>query len=443
MPWSWESFPEWLDALEATPKGVNVLTLVPLNPLLVYVMGLDASKSRDPSAEELAKMKSLLREALEAGACGLSAQMTPPGSGADFQRDYDGSPFATDVMSKGTMLDLTRVLADFDGTAIQTVLSTNDGLEADQRFMEELAVESKGTVVFNAIGPFQGDRRGLHKGLIEWIRSCRERSIGVWAQMVTNGEIFTVTFEDWNMFDEMPAWREAMLGSPSERLEKLSDPARREALRSQPPSAFPLDDAVILRTESEQFQAIKGTKLQDAARILGYENQIDLLLDVVIADELRTLIQIPHVADDPDSLREIATEPYGIWGVSDGGAHTKFITLGSYPTENITKFVREDAWMTLEEAHSRLSFLPARAGGFKDRGALLPGAPADIVVYDYDNLELLDEEVAHDYPAGEWRRIRRAKGYRRVLVNGQSTIVDDEFTGATPGCLLRGGRAPE
>jgi N-acyl-D-aspartate/D-glutamate deacylase len=147
------------------------------------------------------------------------------------------------------------------------------------------------------------------------------------------------------------------------------------------------------------------------------------------------------VNQDPSLQAELVVAPYALWGVSDGGAHTKFITLGAYPTESIVDFVRERHLVTLEEAHWRLSALPARAAGFRDRGTLVEGAPADVVVYDYENLAVLPEELAEDLPGGEWRRIRKAKGYRFILVNGVLTFIDGESTGATPGRLLRHGRA--
>ena len=127
--------------------------------------------------------------------------------------------------------------------------------------------------------------------------------------------------------------------------------------------------------------------------------------------------------------------------MSDGGAHTKFLTAGVYPTEYLINFVRDRGAMSLEEAHWKLSALPAYAAGFTDRGVLRPGAAADIVVYDYDGLKLLPQEIAHDMPAGEWRRVRRAEGYRYILVNGEVTFVDGNSTGANPGSLLRHGAA--
>ena len=137
----------------------------------------------------------------------------------------------------------------------------------------------------------------------------------------------------------------------------------------------------------------------------------------------------------------MATDPYCIPGISDGGAHTKFITTGSYPTDFLVDLVREAGIMDLEEAHWRLSALPASAAGFRDRGYLQEGMPADIVVYDFDNLTLLPRYRAYDYPADEWRLARKADGYRWILVNGVVTFVDGECSGNTAGALLRHGAA--
>ncbi len=438
LPWTWETFPEWLDVIDRQPKGLNMLSYVPLNPLLIHVMGYEAAKSRDATDEERAEMVRLLAEAIDAGACGWSAQRSAPGTGFDVQRDYDGTPFATDLMSKETALVLGAALADYDHTFIQTLMLTDDPA-GDLAHLEELAAVSNSPILFNAVGTM-ANMPDAHRFILGWIRNCQERGLPIYAQCVTSGAGFTFTFENWNMWDDSPAWREATLGTPAERLRKFGDPDLRKAMIEQPPKLFPLDDVVILRTRTEKFLPAKGTKLPDGAKILGYENQAELLIDMAIADELTTLLQVPQVNTDPALQAELVVAPYGLWGVSDGGAHTKFITLGAYPTESLIDFVRERNLVTLEEAHWRLSALPARAAGFRDRGLLVEGAPADIVVYDFENLTLHDEEVVEDLPGGEWRRIRRADGYRYTLVNGDVTFVDGKETGATPGRLLRHGR---
>jgi N-acyl-D-aspartate/D-glutamate deacylase len=436
LPWSWESFPEWMDVLDRQPKGVNALTYVPLNPLLLYVMGFEA-KSRDATEAELGEMARLLGEAMAAGACGWSAQRTAPGGGFDMQRDFDGTPFATDVMSNGTALALGKVLADYEHAFIQTALISGDPV-AETAHLEELAAVSESAVIFNAIGTFSRFPEA-HRFYLDWIRRCQERGLKIYAQLVTTGNQFVFTFEDWNMFDDSPAWFEVTNGTPAERLAKFRDPSRRQALREKPPGCFPLETLVILKTYSERFLPVKGTLLPDAARILGYDDLTDLLIDMIVADELRTLFQCPQANDDQDLQNELVVAPYGLWGVSDGGAHTKFLTLGAFPTESIIDFVRERGLVTLEEAHWRLSALPAQAAGFRHRGTLVEGAPADIIVYDYDNLTLLDEEVAEDFPGGEWRRVRHAEGYHYTMVNGELTFIDGKPTGTTPGRLLRHG----
>jgi N-acyl-D-aspartate/D-glutamate deacylase len=445
LTWSWESFPEWMDALVAQPKGINMLTYVPLNPLLVYVMGLEAAKTRDATDDELAEMKRLLRAAMDAGACGFSAQRTPPGSGADLQRDHDGSPFATDLMSNRTALGLAEVLADYDHAFIQTLLSAGSGGDAEnaRRHLEEMAAVSDSSIIYNVVAT-DSRRPTLHRELFDWMRECRARGLKIYPQCVTSGAPFIFTLENWNMFDDSDAWREIMMGTPAERLAKLkavaADPAKRQHLRDTPPRTLQIDKTILLSTNSEKFLPATDMLLEDGAPRVGYDNTTDMFLDVAIEDELQTQFQVPQLNDDASLVPEMVIEPFALWGVSDGGAHTKFLTAGSFTTESIIKWVREMGLLTLEEAHYRLSALPAHCAGFKDRGTLVEGAPADIVVYDYDNLTLLPDEVAHDLPGDEWRRIQKAEGYRYTLVNGVVTFEDGKCTNETPGQLLRGGK---
>jgi N-acyl-D-aspartate/D-glutamate deacylase len=141
----------------------------------------------------------------------------------------------------------------------------------------------------------------------------------------------------------------------------------------------------------------------------------------------------------PESMKEIATSPVALPGVSDGGAHTKFITTARYPTEMLGYWVREHEIMTLEEAHWRLSYYPAMAAGLKGRGLLAEGIPADVIVYNPETIDSLPQERVWDYPAGEWRLIQKPVGYDRIIVNGRTTFIDGECTGATPGRLLLHG----
>lgn len=171
------------------------------------------------------------------------------------------------------------------------------------------------------------------------------------------------------------------------------------------------------------------------------KHPVDVMLDLAVDEDLRTEFFAAPPNGRIDHLREIVDDPYVLFGVSDGGAHTKFLTAGRYPTETLCKVVRQHGMISLEDAHWRLAALPAQIAGFRDRGVLRPGAPADIIVYDDENLAVREEEIVHDLPGGEWRRIQRARGYRWILVNGVVTIRDDAPTHAFSGRLLRHGHA--
>jgi N-acyl-D-amino-acid deacylase len=207
----------------------------------------------------------------------------------------------------------------------------------------------------------------------------------------------------------------------------------------------PLPDIVIVGPQSEKNKAWLDHTLAHAGQKMG-KHPVDVMLDMAVEEDLKTEFFAAPPNGNIEHLREIVNDPYVLFGVSDGGAHTKFLTAGRYPTETICKVVRQHGMISLEEAHWRLSALPAEVAGFTGRGVLRKGAPADIVVYDYENLAVLPDEIVHDLPGGEWRRIQRARGYRYVLVNGAVTIRDDQQTGTHSGMLLRHGvgrRAPQ
>ena len=186
--------------------------------------------------------------------------------------------------------------------------------------------------------------------------------------------------------------------------------------------------------------SLVGQTVQQIADAQG-THVIDTLLDMVVEDDLETEFFAPTQGRDTAQFTtELVASNVVVAGVSDGGAHVKFLTAGIYPTDLITWLVRDEKTVSLEDAHYKLSYLPAHLGGFKDRGAIREQAPADIVIYDLAKLEILPSEVAEDLPGGEWRRIQKSKGYDWILVNGEITFEDGEPTGALPGKFLRNGR---
>ena len=439
LPWDWVTYPEFLDSVERRPKALNVLPYVPVAPLLVWVLGFERAKAGAmPTEAEHRELRRLLHEGMDAGGCGWSAQrLHPEGPGA-VQRDYDGGPMVTDIMHDATALQLAEVLAERNHGFMQMALATADGAH-DFAHIEQLAEVSGRPILYNVVQSFVRYPEA-HRGLIAWLDACRRRGVRVYGQGVTTTAAFTFTFEDWNLFDDDPAWVEATVGTVAERKRKLADPARRPRLRAYDSGivTVPIAETVVLDCFTPATKPFENLTIAEVAERTG-KHPVDAMLDLAVADDLRTVFYAEPANVDRAALREIIDYEWIVPGVSDGGAHTKFFTGGRYPTEFLSRIVREEQMCSLEHAHWRLSALPAHCAGFRDRGTLVEGAPADIVVYDPERLECLPTEVAHDFPGGEWRRIQRARGYRFVLVNGGVTIEDDRETGIYSGRLLRHG----
>jgi len=439
LPWDWTTIPEFLDSAERHPKAINMLPYVAVSPLLIWVMGLEAAKTRPPTEEEERELCRLLDEAMDAGACGWSAQRLDPNGPACVQRDYDGSPMVSDVMSDDTCIAFARVLARRNEGFMQMTLVSGDP-KKDALHYEKLAEISGRPILYNVVQP-RDSAPQIHRGAIAWLEDCRRRGLPVYGQGATGDTGMDFTFVDWNLFDDIPVWCEATTGEPADRMRKLGDPARREALRANIPRVITdsFDQIVFTRVYRDDLKSYEGMTLRAISEKTG-KHPVDVMLDVAVGDELRTEFFSPGPNLREDFNREMVSYEWLIPGVSDGGAHTKFFTGGKYPTEFITKWARDNACMSLEDAHWRLSALPAMCAGFRDRGTLREGAPADIVVYDFDNLRLRPVEIAHDFPGGEWRRVQKADGYRYILVNGEVTMVDGTETGTMSGRLLRHGR---
>ena len=285
-----------------------------------------------------------------------------------------------------------------------------------------------------------------HRQRLNWLEECARRNIRLYGQGVTRRTGFDLTFEDWNLFDESPTWRNVTLGTPEERKGKMQDPELRAALKQEWDNGIlpetiidgSIAGLVVEEVGRADLERYAGQSVGQIAQKEG-KHLIDALLDIVVADNLQTEFEGSVGRSNAEYTAEIMHSPYVLSGASDGGAHVKLIPGGTYPTDMLAWLVRDEGLVSLEEAHFKLSYLNAVAGGIRDRGFLREGAPADIVVYDLEKLALGPIEVVHDLPGGDWRRVQKAEGYRWTLVNGQVTFEDGVPTGAMTGKLLRHG----
>ncbi len=451
MNWDWETIPEYLDSLERTPKGVNCIQYLPTSSLMVYVMGLEAAKTRPATEAEKVEMKRLLHEGMDAGLCGFSLQRLGRNSA---QADYDGTPMVTDTMCDEDILNLAEVLRERGEGFIQITQSTGK-IKDDLAFLEKLAETAQRPVLHNAIAPSRKDPK-VHRRSLQWLEKVRAKGLPIYGQTATVRTGFAYTLENWNLYDSSRAWRKVTTGTFEEKLAKMKDPSLRDALKAEFDSANrkleiiqagiggPIRNLIVQDVNGvTELEKYVGKSLSQ----IGAEEDkhpIDVMLDLSVAGDLKVEFLGPNRGFNADFMAEMTTaSEYTFPGVSDGGAHTKFFTGGAFTTDFLSWLVRDESKITLEEAHYRLSALPAKAAGFVDRGELKAGLAADVVVYGLDELAAEPEwvgEIVHDFPANEWRRIKRAKGYHAIIVNGETTFVNGECTGATPGKLLRQGR---
>lgn len=469
MPWDWVTFPEFLASLGRNPKSINVLPLVPLNPLMAWVMGTERGKAGVmPTDEEHAEMGRLINEAMDAGAGGISAQRLGLASP---QRDYDGKPMITDLMHDETMLYFAELLAKRGAGVIQyshtdfSAMVTGD-VEAQKRVkrhIQEVARISGRPVLVAGAG--DTDRQFIAES-----REMGLRIYGVYSTSGIDGMEFTLCIaESPGSFDSAgDAWSYATTGSREEVKAKLADSKVRDTLRATLPTMQKmfgqLGSWVLLQSATPEMEKYEQSPLGHVAKSLNIEDLVDAFCEINIRENLMTRWHgtltrpstLPDqkgdgtiwsadaqavVAQGQSSFKKIAEDPYGCPCISDGGAHTKFMTSGHFGIYFLVHYVREHRWLSLEEAHWKLSGLPALYAGFADRGTLVEGAPADLFIYDFATLGITDFEEVHDYPGNEWRRIDRPVGLHYVIVNGEVTMDHDVQTNIPAGKLLRHGRA--
>src|SRR5499433_3859470 len=475
LRWDWVTFPQWLDSLDSHPLGVNVGALVPFNALRLYVMGVEASRTRVRATEkEIQQMQATLYEAMKAGAFGWSAMKTL------VNRPDDGRFIPSQVASNEEFLALAEVLAEFGlghigwtrgaaerplppgepdligggdpGPAVAAVTGASallmEAVEGDApgRGREDFLIQrclasgrplQWGAVSFNEHAPLRYKEQ----------LACLERAHGEGALMYaqTSALAPSPVFElaEYNGFDAMPHWIDPFVGTPEERIAKLQRPGVRDLMRQDiggyagagggADAASDWSKMRVVEVRHPRNYPYEGKTIAELAEMTG-KHPMDAMLDLALDEDLRTEFTTdPTNGTDPQAVAEILNHPYIHPCVSDGGAHVRYLTLGTWPVNLLAMWTRDRQVMSLEKAHYKISGLPAWIAGFTDRGILREGFAADIIVYDQEKLGFLyDNPVyAADFPGGERRLIQKAKGIRYTIVNGGITFEESECTQVT------------
>lgn len=433
MRWDWVSQRDYLESLERAGLGVNVATYIPQSPIRAWVLGEEDTRRVNVTPEELEQMKELVREGYRAGALGLSTDLNL------IDRDFDGSKLPSLIASAEETEALIGVAREFNVGSIEVTPESLHLGPDEAKMLERWAEISGRPVYYNAILQVH-HLPGQWKEALHRLEDMNTRH-RIFALGNTHRIESLFNLVDYNLFDDMPAWNEALACPMEQRLANLRDPAVRAKLQHDLDHytnrlwAGNWERMKIFDSSQTEY---KGRYVGEIARSKGMK-PLDMFCEIALGEELRTLFLIEDLNNSVDeAVGEIVSHPFVIPGLSDGGAHTQFLCLGKYPTVLLTQWVRDEKKLSLEEAHWRLSHMSAAAIGLEGLGTLVPGMPADIVVYDLEALKVTPSEpVYEDIIGGGKRLIQKAEGYRYIIVNGVPTFEDGQCTGALPGRVLR------
>jgi N-acyl-D-amino-acid deacylase len=441
LPWTWESFPEWMEHMKRLPKGVNVGAYLPLNSLLIYVLGYEAAKTRGATPDERRRMQALLHEAMDAGAIGFGFSYL---NDRNSHKDVDGSPMPTDNMHLEDAYALAEVLRERDEGVIQILCELMNGVK-NRHVAEELARISGRPVLHNVASPHDA-KPSHHTSIMAWLDECQLKGLNIYSQTLAFRVWSEFNAIDQNGWQSVPIFNEfTVAGDAAAKVAKAKDPDFRARARKEytPESMFgsgsPIETLMFVRAEGvDAWSKYEGQKISKIAAATG-KLPIDCFFDIVAdSNGAADFRSTESGSKNPSYVADLLRHPRIIPGTSDGGAHVKFFSGGHFATDNIMWLVRETGLMTLEQLHFKFSFLPARILGFEKRGALLEDFAADLYIYDYEALgyDRSSYAIVHDLPGGEWRRTVRAEGVRYCIVNGAVTLENNEPTGALTGRML-------
>jgi N-acyl-D-aspartate/D-glutamate deacylase len=446
LDWGWSSFGDWLGRLDGR-IAVNAGFLVGHSALRLAVMGSDAVGGEATRAQ-IARMGILLQQALSDGALGLSTSQSPT------HNDGAGQPVPSRSASRFELVTLAGGLRDHPGTTLEAIIAgcLSGFTDDDIALLTDMSVAADRPLNWNLLGVSAANPDG-HQRQLRASGISAERGGRVVALTLPQAMKIRLSFLSGFVLDGLPGWRDTMHLPVPERLRALSDPQVRRRLAEGAASKeagmlrglAQWDRLIIVETFAAENADATGRSVGEVAAARGGE-AFDTLLDIVVADELRTGLSPPLTGDDAADWRlraEVWRHPGAVIGGSDAGAHLDMMCGAIYTTALLGRGVREHQVVTLEEAVRLVTDVPARFYGLTERGRITPGWHADLVLFDPATIDHGPERTRYDLPSGAPRLVADAFGISSVLVGGVEVCRDGLATGAMPGTVLRSGRDTE
>ncbi len=429
--WPFESFAEFLDAIEARGTAINVGALVGHTPVRLHVLG-DAASEREATADEIVTMRALVLDGLRAGALGFATSKSPTHVGDA------GRP----VPSRAASLDEIAALASALGEVGHGVMQATIGPGFFLDELASIALRTRRPVTWTALlGGMLGPEG--HRFVLERSAALQAEGLQVIPQVSCRPLMVEFQMKAPFPLESMSLFRPVSEADHAGKRRLYADPDFRRALRERS-QVGPLGGrfADMQITEHAPDPALAERRVGDVATERGLD-AVDLILDLALASDLETRFRLAVLNTDPAIVAELLAHPAGMLGLSDAGAHASQLCDACAPTELLGSWVRERGVLSLEEGVRRLTGQPASIFGIADRGRLAAGCAADVVVFDPATVGCSPLRRVWDLPGGADRLVSDAAGIHAVIVNGVPIRTDGRDAvdpdGALPGRVLRGG----
>lgn len=444
--WGWETFPEYLDAVERAPKMLDVGTQVPHGAVRAYVMGERGARNEPATAEDIDAMAGIVGDAIRAGALGFSTSRTIA------HMAIDGEPVPGTFAAEDELFGIGAALAEAGAGVFELAPAgaLGEDLAAPDKemaWMRRLGAAIGRPVVFALT---QNDHDpSAYLRMLELSAEAQADGSMVIPQVAARPINLLLGLQTFHPFSYCPSWSRVGLLPVAERVAAMRDPSFRATLLAEVGDMdetmmqFLDPDRVVPMGPDPDYEPALSDTIGARARARGvspWEEYYDALLgDDGDAIVMRPLLNYSDF--DLDAVREMLMSPATRWGLGDGGAHCGTTCDASTPTFMLTHWARDRAeGIPLEQAVRMITSDTAELYGLGDRGVLAPGKVGDVNLIDLDGLRLHRPEMVHDLPGDARRFVQRADGYRATVKAGEVTLLDGEDQGVRPGKLLRGAR---
>jgi N-acyl-D-aspartate/D-glutamate deacylase len=444
LPWNWETFPEYLDALGVRRLDIDVAAQVPHSALRVYVMGARGAEREAPTSEDLAQMRRLTAEAIRAGAFGVTTSRNL------LHRTRAGALAPSLHSEEAELLALAQGLRDAEAGVYQMIPDIVGDVRTEFGLMRRIAETAGRPLSFTLLQMPTGDP-GAWRVALDLLDESNEAGVSIKAQVFPRpvGVLFGLDLS-FHPFSLHPSYQKIANLSLAERVRALRDPGFKARLLAEKPEhtnpvfvktveafrfGYEMSDPPNYQPEPSDMIERRAERMGVSVEELGYE--------LILKDDGRNIIYLPganYRDANLDAVGEMLAHPRTLLALGDGGAHYGMICDAAYTTYYLQNWVRdaaEDTRVPLSTAVRALTDTPARALGLCDRGRLAPGYKADINIIDLKALKLHRPSIAYDLPAGGRRLRQSADGYLATIKSGVVTYRDGAHTGALPGRLIR------